>query len=255
MAKTNKKTPQPVPEMQEARPETNVVEFVQPGSKRTVYDEFQERLISDGSKRALALNEAKQRLAEAADYFKAGEQEAGKAALTANQAMHSLFRGQIDGLITAKDVSNTLGEIFGFEMKKNGQPGATPSGQGAEMRKRIVRAVSAWEYVNEKGEPDRFFEGLPKKAQQEMLPIINDLEEGSGSFWQAYHDFSAIKREHTESVNAAFDPKKVRKMAEELATAKGIEALRENEALIEAYAELRATIEYVGQAALEETSD
>jgi hypothetical protein len=185
-----------------------------------------------------SMSEARQRFAEAADLDKGSEEQRVKAREVAEQGAILLYQQRVAGTVTADEVSASLGDTFGWKAKQDGSPSKTPKGMGEAVRKRIVRAVQAAEYING-GEASRFFDGLPKDA---ITDVLTGMVNGSRGFWAAYEDFASIKRDHMVRVEAAFDPKKVIAFTEALLQDGSPEVLASNMALVDAYRELRQAI-------------
>lgn len=186
----------------------------------------------------------RQRLAEAADLFSEGKGREAEASEIADDAALRLYQARADGLVSNDEISGVLRDIFGAVPRKDGTPGNTPAGQGAHIRKRIVRAVNALEYVTN-GDGGRFFEGLP---EGEVEDALNRLKNG-GSIWSAYEDFADIRKAHMVRTNAAFDPKRIGAIVESLSEEGAAKMIAENPALVEAYAALLDVLNVLGEEA------
>lgn len=197
------------------------------------------------------MGEARQRLAEAKVLFLAGADEAGKAETVAGQAALSLYQGRTGGFISNDEISGILGDIFGFKPKQDGTPGKTPAGQGEVIRKRLVRAVDAYNYVNDIA-ATRFFEGLPA---DKVATVVNGMENGDLPLYTAYNQLADIRKEEMsgERLPAAFDPKAIGKMVEALTEDGAIARILESKALQIAYGELLNVLNEVGQTAAEQS--
>jgi hypothetical protein len=214
--------------------------------------------ISLGQREKLALktqlmSEARQRLAEAADLFTQGGETSTEATMVASRAAGLIYQGRVAGAISPDEVSAMLGDIWGYKMKGDssqkvaaGHPKAskTPHGQGEAIRKRIVRATQAFEFAN--GEDGgRFFEGL---SPDEVQPLVNELSDGKKTVWQVYDRLADIKREKSERVDAAFNPKAIDKIVAKLSEPASVERLAANDELLKAYAELKDVLAVIDEA-------
>lgn len=201
---------------------------------------------------------AKQRLAEANDLYAEGDTKADEARTMSDQAALPLYQARRDDLLSAAELSSVLGDIFGFKQKGKGNlspvPGAhpeaskTPFGKGEEIRKRIVRAAQAAEYVATKGEADvAMFEGVPVDMVAEVLDSIG--AENGISLFTAFDKLAKLK-DKSAAVEAAFDPQKVARFAETLAKAEAVNIFRSSPALQLAYANLVNILHVVDEAAV-----
>jgi hypothetical protein len=183
-------------------------------------------LSETGQAKHAILTNTKQRLSQAADLYSEGGAKAKEGQEIAEVCAVDLFKARADGILSADELSTILGDSFGWKVKANkgdpntpvkgGDPNAskTPFGPGEAIRKRVVRAVQAHEYVTGT-DASKFFDGLPTDKVQD---ILDRTRNGQLSIWSAYDYMGDIKRENVTRVNPAFDPK---------AVAKFVEALRE----------------------------
>lgn len=142
-----------------------------------------------------------------------------------------LYDGQIAGIFSKDEVSALLGDAFGFKMKADGSPSKTPEGQGEQIRKRVVRAVSVADFLQGKADRPAFIgEGLEGDAQS----IMSALNNGEISIFTAYNNLGELK-EKKESVPAHLDPVKVLKMANELMKEEVAAVIVQSEGLKAAY--------------------
>lgn len=200
--------------------------------------------ISQQARRKIELmGDVRQRLAEASDLFAEGDDRREEATEVAAKAALGLYQARISGTISADEVSAALGDAFGWKKLKDGSPSKTPLGQGEAIRKRVVRAVSAAEYVSN-GDGGRFFEGLPEKEVDNVLTLMQNGEMG---FWAAYERFAEIKRENAIKTNPAYDPKKVAAFVESLSQDGAGDVIRNNPALIASYAALLDVLVTLGE--------
>lgn len=195
-----------------------------------------------------AMSAAKQRLAMAKEYYDTGKGQTNEAQSIAGEAAIILYQGRANGSITGDELNAILRDVFGAKPKADGTPGKTPMGEGEALRKRIVRAVAASEYLANGEAP--FFEGLPEDATDEdgnsIASTLHAIDTGGCSIFTAYETFAAIKRNNTESANAAFDAKKIAAIAETLANPSAINKMEGNGPLLSAYAALSEILELVG---------
>jgi hypothetical protein len=196
------------------------------------------------------MGSVKQRLAEAYDLFKEGDDKAAEANLIADKAAFNLYQGRSGGILTKDEVSAVLGDIFGYKpVTKDGKevPGKTPKGQGEAIRKRVVRAVSAEEYVRD-GDGGTFFEGLP---DDEISDVLDAVKEGQMSIWTAYEKFAEIKREHATRTDIAFDAKKIAAIVASLSNEGAADNFANNPTLVAAYGALIDVVNVIGEAVAE----
>lgn len=218
--------------------------------------------MTETSKVRQALEMVRQLANEGDDKSEEAEREADKASLR-------LYKGRIDGLYTAEEVGGILGDIFGYKPKTDGTPGKTPAGMGEHIRKRIVRAVNAAAAVTDNAtfvdKPDRFFETV---SPDDIAPIVEALnrkvdaldlpedeqppEQSTVTLWTAYNKFADVKREATERVDAAFDPRKIAAIVGSLSQEGAANKVRNNSALFESYKALWDSLKIIGSVPAEE---
>jgi hypothetical protein len=217
---------------------------------------------------------SKQRLAMAADLYRDGNRNEREAAEAASVASVPLVEAIATGIVSKDEANSILGDVFGYKVKGKAQDGAppitagvpsdfskdgltaskTPYGDGEAIRKRIMRAVQADQYVNG-GEATAFFAGLDEK---EVGSILASVKAGKISIWSAYDYFAKLKP-RAERVDNAFNPKVIAAIFEKLAEEGGkpaAELFRRSPALIESYAALSEAIAIVDEmaATLNETN-
>jgi hypothetical protein len=218
-----------------------------PVSKLNVF----ERAAADISRAVLdkmaVMGTIRQQLAEANDYFRQGEGKSAEGQRVADTAAFKLYQARTTGVITSEEVSASLGDAFGFKMKDgpNGTkvPGKTPDKQGEAIRKRVVRAVAAAEYVTN-GEGGTFFQGLP---EDDIASVVAALEADQMSIWTAYEAFAEIKREHQTRTDIAFDYKKIAAITETLSKDGSANVVLNSPLLIEAYGALVKILTVIGE--------
>lgn len=241
--------------------ETNVTTIkanTSPGRSQTNRPSLMASVRSDDTQRIAdkirVVGTVKQRLAEAADLFKAGDDKRDEATAIADKAGVTLYQARTTNVINAEEISAMLGDVFGFKPKSDGTPGKTPMGQGEAIRKRVVRAVQADEYANG-GEETAFFKGL---NEDEVRSILLAVQAGEMSIYTAYDKFAELKRDNTTRTNAAFDPKKIAAIYDTLAEGGGqaaAEIFRKSPALVAVYAALVEALEIVDEIAATMNAD
>ena len=259
MTKTKTKTP--APEVATATPAMievavgNAIESpaetpkatAQP-AKGNMFADYSRTVAKDIAAKADLLSLAKQRLAHAADLFADGKAKNGEAAEVANTGALPIYQGRIAGLFSNAEVSAVLGDIFGYKPKSNGEPGKTPAGEGEALRKRIVRAVAAFEYSTGQDDGGKFFAGLPA---DEIEQVCLELDRGHISLFTAYERFADIRKEHTARTEQAFNPKHIESLCDSLAKPEAVSIIKGNPELLSAYAALAAMIAAIGEAGAE----
>lgn len=151
-----------------------------------------------------AFDEAKALLADGLDKSEAAADKSETGAM-------ALYRLRADKLINAEEVSEILGGKFGWREKKDGTPSKTPAKAGENIRKRIVRAVDAVEYI--RGERDKnvptFLEGVDK---DEVKPIVKALVDGTYKINYIYEELGKLKGKRV-TAPLHLDPAKLAKLA------------------------------------------
>lgn len=224
------------------------------GSRNDIFEQRRESLSERGALKHQSSSQARQLLAEAADLYREGGDKAKEGKKVADKAAVLLFTARSSNAMAADEISTILGDTFGWKPKgggdepvKGGDPTAskTPFGQGEAIRKRVVRAVQAHEFV-EGGEPSKFFDGLPKDKVADVLTRVrnNDL-----SIWSAYDTLGEIKRDAATKVHPAFDPKRVAQFVEALSEPGAAQHFVNNPALTDAYLAMRDMLTEVGREA------
>lgn len=185
----------------------------------------------------------RQQLAEARDYQDQGGHWMREATTIADKAGLALYQGRTAGLLTGDELSATLGDAFGFKTRpSDGKASKTPDGLGEDIRKRIVRAVAATEYVTGNSVPG-FFSGIP---EDEVEPVVTALENGEISLWSAYGKFTDIKRAHQVRLDIAFDPKKIAAIVAALSSDGSGERVKASPGLVAAYGALIEVLSVIG---------
>lgn len=209
---------------------------------------------SETAEKVLLLSSATQSLAHAFDLYQEGEGKAKEATEIASKATLALYQARTTTNTSADEVSAKLGDVFGFKVSKEGKRSKTPAGNGEVLRKRIVRAVAAYKFV-ELGEEDGFFSGLTPDSMTDgddpvsIREVVRSMgTEGGYTINTAYNVFADIKRAQAVKTNIAFDHKRLGAIVAELGGngSVSIEAAAEiykgNPALVIVLDELRRVI-------------
>ena len=242
---TKTKTSSPAPAMIESPAAPVAATAKIEPAKGNMFSDYSRTVAKDIAAKADLLSLAKQRLAHAADLFADGRAKNGEAAEVANTGALPIYQGRIAGLFSNAEVSAVLGDIFGYKPKSNGEPGKTPAGEGEALRKRIVRAVAAYEYSTGQDDGGKFFAGLPA---DEIGQVCRELDRGHISLFTAYERFADIRKEHTARTEQAFNPKHIESLCDSLAKLDAASIIKGNPELLSAYAALAALIEAIGEA-------
>lgn len=219
------------------------------------------------NEKAMLMSAAKQKLAMAFDLYRDGTHKGDEAKDAADKAAVTLYSGVAAGLASKDEVSSILGDVFGYKVKGKPQAGAptitagvpsdyskdgvtaskTPFGEGEAIRKRVIRAVQADDYVNG-GEATAFFAGLDEK---EVNAILARVRTGDLSIWSAYDAWAKL-RPPAKRVELAFDAKRISGMFEKLAEDGGkpaVSIFQRSPELVAAYAALMDTLTIIGEMA------
>lgn len=186
-----------------------------------------------GQQKQAFMGDIRQKLAQVADEAKQHGEQAAETEALADQSATRLYQARIAGMVTADETSALLGDVFGYKPKQDGTPGKTPAGAGETIRKRVVRAVQGWDFVNG-GDGGRFYETM---NTADVAPVINAIgrEQDGVSIWHAYKMLGDIKSQLTVRLPFAFDPKKILSLTESLSEAGAREKLIGNPSLLRAY--------------------
>lgn len=234
------------------------------GTRLSPLEETTRKMSERTAMKVTTLQEAAQLLAEAKDLYNEGASSAKDAAKVANRAALLIVQSRAIGALTVADVNAKLGDIFGYKPKsgKGDLPlpanhpdaGKTPHGQGEVIRKRIVRAVQAVQFVEGNIDDTPFFAGLsPNSTDKDdnftLEGVVTAMMEGKLPIFTAYDRMSAIKSAGRTRLDSAFDPKAIAKIVASLSGAAAVEAWLGSPALREEYATLLAVISEVDNAA------
>lgn len=157
--------------------------------------------------KASIIKEAKDRLREThAEATKEGN--AAQAALEpANKAALVLYNGLTSNALSLDEMNDMLAAEFGFKSKKDGQPSKTPAGYGEEIRKRVQRAVKAYDYAINGNEPVAFYEPIPR---EDVVPFLNEIKSGKRTLFAFYKAIGEFKSKAMGTrPKAAFDPRRI----------------------------------------------
>lgn len=224
----------------------NVLPFIgTPNRKPDALDAIAATIADNIRAKVETMGTARQRLAEAYDLFKEGGDNETKAMEIANGAMSSLYQGRVNGYVTNEEVSAALGDVFGYKAKADGKPGRTPDGKGEHIRKRIVRAVQAFEYVNNPDGGSKFFDGMNR---QKVATILNNVSNGDMTLNTAYERFADVKKEESEGpVSPAFNARTLAKIIDGLNELNAAEIIGADIGLQTVYVELRGAISHMAE--------
>jgi hypothetical protein len=211
--------------------------------KNNLFTQAATQVSRQAAEKVSLMGNVRQKLAEAADLYKEGDDKADEAREVAGKAALTLYQARTSGLLSGEEVSSTLGDTFGYKPKSDGTAGKTPQGQGEAIRKRVVRMAQAHDFVTN-GDGGRFFEGLP---EEEISDVINQVENGDITVFWAYDRFAEIKREHLTRTEMAFDPKRIGNLVEKLSEEGAADIIRNNPLLIAAYGALIDILNVIGE--------
>jgi hypothetical protein len=209
------------------------------------------------------MGEIRQRLAQVADEVKKNGEEAAETENLAADAATRLFIARRNGVMTADELTGVLGDVFGYKPKQDGTPGKTPAGVGEAMRKRIVRCLQGWDFVNG-GDGGRFFEtmdaddvapvvnsiGRMKKVEHtdpQTNEVTEEIVPDGPNVWKAYKVLGDLKSQGTVRIEFAFDPKKIAGLVDKLSEAGARDKLINNPSLLKAYAALFDQLQIISQ--------
>lgn len=196
--------------------------------------------------KVLTVSAVKQRLAEAKDAFNQGAEHVKEGNAIAGEAGVKLYQAMTSGIVDAEETNAILRDVFGAKETSNGQPGKTPAGQGEVIRKRIVRAVAADEFIANGGASSGFFKDLPAEAADEVQAVLDTLD-ADGSIWTAYDALNKIKAKHRDRAAMAFDPAKIATINESLGKPEAVLMLFNSTALFDEYRTLSKLLKVLGE--------
>lgn len=217
------------------------------------------------------LGTASQRLAEVRDLLKKAGGVSEEATGIINEVGVALYQGLARKVLSADDMNNLLGNQFGFRKKGDAKvtvpaghkdASKTPAGTGEGIRKRIVRAAQAFDYVMNNAET-AFFEGLPEADVQAVIDNLPHpgengewiAPEGGISLWRAYDWLTEIKRDNAAgAVDLAFNFRRIAAINDKLEAdiAASVRLFKDTPGLTEAYAALMNTLAAIDEAGADE---
>lgn len=222
---------------------SNVTAMPQRAKPSNAFAAIQRERSKLAAEKMALLGTVRQQLAEARDLFAAGSSKADEARDVANKAAIGLYQARRDGAVSPDEVTAILGDQFGYKTKKDGSPSKTPKGEGEAIRKRVVRASQANDYVVT-GDGGRFFDGLPV---DDIKSVCDQIAAGEVSIWTGYEMFAAIKREHSERTDMAFDARRIAALVASLSQDGAGDIVRSNESLLTVYAALIDVLNVIGE--------
>lgn len=260
MAKKTK-NPTPQPQVREAEDKTGKADavvldlFKGRGSRASLWADPSLTIDDGAADKARIMSEARQRLAEARDYFdeadSAGSEMLEKAQSEASRGALALYQAGRSGSMSQEERSELLGDIFGRKTKKDGSPSKTPDGQGETLRKRINRMINAAEFADDQRGGGSYFDDFPDAA--DVAEIVSDMEVGNISIYTAYDNLTALKKAvRPAATPLQFDPARVLKLTEVLATAEAVETIADSTPLQMAYKGLLTQLLTLGERLAEE---
>lgn len=227
----------------ETEPKGEVVSIKGAGTRKSAFTAVTNAKTDAARDKMRVMGTIRQSLAEAADLFRAGTDSEKQAVEVASKAALALYQARADNLVSAAEVSAALGDEFGYKMKADNTPGKTPAGQGEAIRKRIVRAAQAHDYVMN-GDGGKFFEGLPAA---EVNSILASMETGDIGFWAAYEAFAELKRDNAVKTIPAFNHKHIAGLVDALSEKGAADNFKNNPELVATYAALIDILRIVGE--------
>ena len=168
----------------------------------------------------------------------------GEAALaveeTANGPIILASQAIVSGLLGKDALSDKLCKAFGAKPTKEGKPGKTPEGYGLTIRKRAVTLSQAMQIANGEVKEDDFPKWAQGKDSGFIAETVEALLKGEKASSTAYRDLT--EKERAPSVPLAFDPDKLAKLAETVASDEGKARIVQSPALMAAYTALALAI-------------
>jgi hypothetical protein len=165
----------------------------------------------------------RQHLAEVADMAKEAGQTSSAVTAKAAEVGMELLNARISGDLSPAEVSDILGDIFGVKGtgKAVGQvlrpgeksAGKTPAGTGEEIRKRVVRAYAAYDFLNNgPSSATKYFDGMDSDTVQPLFSSLMD-DDSEATLWSFYNDLGAAKREANDPTPFHLNPERIAKLA------------------------------------------
>ena len=259
--KTNRPQPQPGTIMATAAmPEdvaNNIVSMNAAKGKRPNRFAKRQELLSETAQTKVQLSgQARQKLAEAADLAAQGGQSEAEAEQTAAEAGFLLYQCRTTGVLSDDEISAMLGDTFGYRKKGDAKvrvtaadknASKTPFGLGEAIRKRVVRAVKARDFVADGEAPSAFFEPL---ETDDVQPLLTELENGERSVWSVYDRLGELKKEASEGsrTQPAFDAARIAAIVKTLGSdiTATVGHFQNNQDLFNAYGDLWDMLNLIG---------
>lgn len=240
---TLKATTAPVEALTSDKPEEGSIREGQ-----NLFDMLKAPAAGDVQKKSAFVSTMRQRLAQVADEAKKNGDEAQETEKLAGVCATELYFARRNTVISGDELTAMLGDTFGYKPKQDGTPGKTPMGAGDAIRKRVVRSLQGWDYING-GDGGRFFDGLPVEDVDDIIRSIGrvkKVQEGDKTFtvpdgpsvWTAYKLLGDVKSQSAVRVEFAFDPKKIAGLVEKLSESGAREKFLTNPSLVKAYGAL-----------------
>lgn len=196
--------------------------------------------LSKAAIKVQLLQDATDALVEANEIY----QKAGAATQEGNDKAAvgalALYKAEAEGITSKAETSEILGKVFGFKVSATtGKTSKTPDGQGEAIRKRVVRAVNAFQHVTG-NEPVEYFKAVERDS---LRAVIERVEDGSLSIWSAYDEMGKLVNEaRDENQPLHLSPEKLAKLINKLTDTDTAVVVAKSEGLQHAYAALSAAI-------------
>lgn len=265
MPKINQPKPQPVPEAIIADVQAMPIEEAEKvvsmnkakGKRRNIFDRDDEVITETAASKVQLVSETRQRLSEAKDAYDAGGTHEAEGQIALDKAARNLVTGRVTGVLSADEVTEIIGGIFGFKQKKDGSPSKTPEGAGNTVRQRIVRMTNAYGFAEDGTSEDAFFAPVSEDAKEAVDNVVKLFEKGPDdggiTIWTAYTNLADIKRDNVTRVDFYLDPKRIAGLAEKLSNniETAAKSLASDKALRSAYRHLWKMLGVVAEEAAE----
>jgi hypothetical protein len=186
------------------------------------------------------MTKARSLLEEAKKTFSEGETKSGEGESKAYQGAFQLYALSVAGSVSKEEVSQLLGEVFGFKAKTNGSGiSKTPEKAGEAIRKRIVRATEARLYADGKTNDPPAWAG--KASREDVASVMNAVDEGKKALNYAYNELGELKGK-TEGVQLFANINQIQKLINQLTDKAAAGVIAKSPPLLNAYANLQAAI-------------
>lgn len=170
---------------------------------------FQQQKVEGVAEKMALRQRIRQHLAEVADMAKEVGDASSEVTTKSASVGFELFEARKAGDLSPVEVSDILGDIFGVKgtgkflgsVMRPGEKGAgkTPAGVGEDIRKRVTRAHSAWDYTQNGLSPStKYFDGL---EVEEVGAVLDQLEaEGEHNIYWLYRELTEMKRDASDPI-------------------------------------------------------